>query len=113
MIIEWLQFKIEESVKKEFIQKDGEIWTSFLALQTGFLKKEVWFNSDKSDEIIIIVYWENREKWKSISQVLLAQTELKFREALGVENYSLLSSKEYELDTTYPQGPYLLSVIRE
>ena len=113
MIIEWLQFKIEESVREEFIQKDGEIWTSFLALQMGFLKKEVWLNSGKGDEIIIIVYWENREKWKSISQVLLEKTESKFREAVGVENYSLLDSKEYQLGTTYPYGPHLLSVIRE
>nr|WP_293109305.1 TIGR03792 family protein [Okeania sp. SIO2F4] len=45
MIIEWLQFKIEENLKEEFLQKDREIWTSFLALQMGFLRKEVWLDS--------------------------------------------------------------------
>ncbi len=108
MIIEWLQFKIEETLKEEFIQKDREIWTSFLALQMGFLKKEVWLDSNRGNQVIIVVYWESREQWKSISQVLLQKTESKFREALGMENYSLLDSKEYELNLTYPQGLYSL-----
>ncbi|MGD1705005.1 TIGR03792 family protein [Dapis sp. BLCC M229] len=110
MIIEWLQFKIEENSKEEFLQKDREIWTSFLALQMGFLRKEVWLDSYRGNEVIIIVYWESREQWKSISQVLLQETESKFREALGMENYSLLDCREYEVDATYPHGPHSLSV---
>ncbi|GFZ96121.1 TIGR03792 family protein [Okeania sp. KiyG1] len=110
MIIEWLQFKIEESLKEKFLQKDREIWTSFLALQMGFLKKEVWLDSYRGNEVIIVVYWESREQWKSMSQVLLQETESKFREVLGMENYSLLDSREYEVEVTYPHGPHLLSV---
>ncbi|MDJ0554124.1 MAG: TIGR03792 family protein [Microcoleaceae cyanobacterium MO_207.B10] len=110
MIIEWLQFKIEDSLKEKFLQKDREIWTSFLALQMGFLKKEVWLNDYRGNEVIIVVYWESREQWKSISQVLLRETEYKFREAVGMENYSLLESREYKLDATYSHGPYSFSV---
>ncbi|NEP07540.1 MAG: TIGR03792 family protein, partial [Okeania sp. SIO4D6] len=109
MIIEWLQFKIEDSLKEEFLQKDREIWTSFLALQMGFLKKEVWLDSYRGNAVMVVVYWESREQWKSISQVLLEETESKFREGLGMENYSLLDSREYEVDATYPQNPHSFS----
>ena len=83
MVIELLKFQVSPEVREKFIQKDEEIWTKFLASCQGFLGKEVWINPLKPSEVILVIHWENREFWKSISQISLDETQAKFEQEIG------------------------------
>jgi uncharacterized protein (TIGR03792 family) len=97
MVIEWLKFKVSEENREIFVQKDQEIWTSMLNKYAGFLGKEVWLNPEIPEELVIIVYWENRELWKTIAQKEIDQTDQKFALAMSGIGYELMESLEYQV----------------
>ncbi len=96
MVIELLKFQVSPEVREKFIQKDEEIWTKFLASCQGFLGKEVWINPHTPSEVILVIHWENRELWKSISQISLAQTQAKFEQEVG-QYYPIQECLEYQV----------------
>jgi uncharacterized protein (TIGR03792 family) len=97
MVIEWLQFRVNPEIREKFIEKDSEIWTKFLAQQSGFLGKEIWINPALEEELIIVAHWQTKEQWKAIPQNLLDETEAKFSSAMGKDNYQLLKVKEFQV----------------
>ena len=42
MVIEFLTFNVHAEMREEWKSLDNEIWTTFLATQEGFVKKELW-----------------------------------------------------------------------
>lgn len=97
MIIEWLKFKLDEKDREFFVQKDAEIWTPMSNKYRGFLGKEVWLNSQNPEELVIIVYWENRELWKAVPQEDIDLTEKQFDLALTGIKYEMIESLEYQV----------------
>jgi uncharacterized protein (TIGR03792 family) len=97
MFIEWLKFKINEENREFFIQKDEQIWTPMQSKYGGFLGKEVWFNFQNTSELVIIVYWENRELWQSIPQEDIKKTEKEFDLILKGIKYEILESLQYQV----------------
>lgn len=97
MVIEWLQFRVEEELREQFVQLDSEIWTPALARQDGFLAKEVWISAERLDEVITVIRWSSAEAWYSIPSSELEQVEQQFSDALGSDNYELLDSREYQV----------------
>ncbi len=97
MFIEWLKFKISEEFRELFIQKDAEIWTPMQSKYRGFLGKEVWLNPDNSAELVIIVYWENRELWQAIPQEDINKTEKQFDLSLKGIKYEILENLAYQV----------------
>lgn len=93
--VEWLKFRVPQAEQANFIQRDQEIWTTTLAQQQGFIQKSTWIDPAHPDEIVVVVRWQNRGLWKSISPTLLAATEQRFIQALG-QTYPLLEQKEYQ-----------------
>jgi uncharacterized protein (TIGR03792 family) len=94
--IESLTFQVPPERQAEFIQRDTEIWTSFLADQPGFISKEIWINPSHPDEVVLIVHWASREQWHAIPQSALKQTTERFNKAVGAD-YPLVASQEYQL----------------
>lgn len=95
MVIEWLQFRVDEAAIDEFVERDRAIWTTALAQYPGFAKKEVWTNPDTPGEIICVIHWETVEQWKSIPVSALESIEAEFQAEMG-NRYELLEVRTYE-----------------
>jgi len=88
--VEQLVFEVKEDKVQEFIDLDQQIWTKELEKWPGFLGKEVWICEEKTMKIMTTVYWRSLEEWKSIDHEKLVETDKKFKEALGSENFVLI-----------------------
>ena len=99
MIVEWLRIKIAPEYRETFVQKDDEIWTSFLRQYPGFLRKEVWINPDDFSEVMIAIYWSTLKQQQAISKAALDSVEQKFLAALEVP-FQLLEIKLYQVRKT-------------
>jgi uncharacterized protein (TIGR03792 family) len=95
MTIEWLKYKVPRETTKIFLKADAKIWTAMLSQQSGFIAKQVWLDSEKPDEINLIVCWQSKEHWKAVPQTLLQETDAKFIETVG--QFELLEVLEYEV----------------
>ena len=96
MVIEWLKFTVSPELREQFVQRDAEIWTPFLATHPGFLNKEVWISPDYLDEVIIVTRWQSLEQWKAIPANALDETEARFLEAMG-STYKLVEVSKYQV----------------
>jgi uncharacterized protein (TIGR03792 family) len=99
MNVEWLRIKVAPEYREKFIQKDEEIWTTFLSQSPGFLKKEVWISPDDKSEVIVAIYWTAQAQQQPIPQAKLDAVEQKFLAALGVP-FQLLESRAYQVRKT-------------
>lgn len=96
MVIEYLKFSVRPDSREQFIQKDDEIWTAFLANYPGFLGKEVWISPDNLAEVITVIRWANMEAWQSIPAEKLQEVDAQFAEAMG-DVYELVESTRYQV----------------
>jgi uncharacterized protein (TIGR03792 family) len=67
MIVEILYLNVTPSERPEWLAKDAEVWTHFLAQQPGFVRKEVWITDDRSEELIIAVWWNSFEDFQAVT----------------------------------------------
>jgi uncharacterized protein (TIGR03792 family) len=96
MNVEWLRIKVAPEYRERFVQKDDEIWTTFLSQAPGFLKKEIWISPEDKSEVIIAIHWSALAQQKPISKKALDAVEEKFLEQLGV-SFQLLETKQYQV----------------
>jgi uncharacterized protein (TIGR03792 family) len=97
MVIEWLQFRVQEDLREQFVRLDEEIWTAALSQYDGFLGKEVWISAEDLAEVIAVIRWENSESWYAIPDSELQKVDTQFNEAMGEETFELVSSKAYQV----------------
>ncbi len=97
MVIEWLKVRVTPELREKYIQKDEEIWTTALAKYRGFLGKQVWLDPQKPDEVVLVIQWENREAWKSVSAADLEATESAFSKEMGEGSYKIIEEGEYQV----------------
>ena len=100
MVIEWLQFRVDEEIQDEFVERDRAIWTAALAQYPGFVKKEVWTNPAQPNEVICVIHWATIEQWKAIPVSDLEAIEAEFKGVMG-DRYELLGVTTYE---QHPMG---------
>src|SRR6476646_3065258 len=96
MVIEWLKIKVAPEMREQYIQKDAEIWTAFLAECPGFLGKEVWINAEDATEVVLVIRWASKKIWKSVPSDRLAATEQRCAQALA-GNYPIVEAGEYQV----------------
>lgn len=96
MVIEWLKIKVAPEMREQYIQKDAEVWTAFLAEYPGFLGKEVWINPEDATEVILVIRWASKEDWKSVPSDRLAATDQRFAQALA-GSYPIIEAGEYQV----------------
>jgi uncharacterized protein (TIGR03792 family) len=97
MVIEWLEFKVPETSREKFIQKDEKIWTALLASYPGFLGKEIWLDPVTPERIILVNRWQTKEDWKSVPQTVLDETEREFAREMGQDKYEMIPAVEYQV----------------
>tara|TARA_Y100000741_G_scaffold2971_1_gene2477 strand:+ start:198 stop:644 length:447 start_codon:yes stop_codon:yes gene_type:complete len=79
LVTEELRLKIPSKFKKIWLQAEKEVWEPWLSIQDGFLGREIFWNKEK-EEALILVSWENKKLWKSISMIEVNEIQEKFEE---------------------------------
>ena len=79
MVIEELRLKVPADVKASWLNAEKEIWEPWLSILDGFLGREIFWNKE-SEEALILVNWESKKLWKSISMSEVNVVQQKFED---------------------------------
>jgi uncharacterized protein (TIGR03792 family) len=58
--------------------------------------KEIWLNPKDDSELVLVIYWQSKDAWKSIPASVLEETDRRFTEAMG-ESFPFLEEGEYQV----------------
>ena len=101
IIIEELRLKVPASYKEVWLNTEKEIWEPWLSIQEGFMGRQLFWNKEK-EEALILVNWESKKSWKSISisevNMLQEKFEDKVKTTLNVSENPFQLIYEGELD---------------
>ena len=78
-VTEELRLKIPSEFKKIWLQAEKEVWEPWLSIQDGFLGRQIFWDKEK-EEALILVNWENKKLWKSISMNEVNEIQEEFEE---------------------------------
>ena len=101
IVIEELRLKVPSKMKEVWLKAESQVWEPWLSIQKGFLGRQIFWNKDK-EEALILVEWENKKLWKSISTKEVNEVQGKFEDyvmtALNVSKnpFKLLYEGELE-----------------
>ena len=99
LVTEELRLKIPSKFKKIWLQAEKEVWEPWLSIQDGFLGRQIFWDKEK-EEALILVNWENKKLWKSISMNEVNEVQEKFEENVktslntNVNPFELISEGE-------------------
>tara|TARA_B100001029_G_scaffold162478_1_gene151923 strand:+ start:136 stop:582 length:447 start_codon:yes stop_codon:yes gene_type:complete len=79
LVTEELRLEIPSNFKEVWLKAEKEVWEPWLSKQDGFLGREIFWNREK-EEALILVNWENKKLWKSISMKEVNEIQEKFEE---------------------------------
>ena len=79
LVTEELRLSIPSELKKVWLQAEKEVWEPWLSIQEGFLGRQIFWDKEK-EEALILVNWENKKLWKSISMNEVNKIQEKFEE---------------------------------
>ena len=79
LITEELRLEIPTEFKEVWLRAEKEVWEPWLSKQDGYLGREIFWNVEK-EEALILVNWENKKLWKSISMKEVNEIQEKFEE---------------------------------
>ena len=79
MVIEELRLKVPADVKVAWLNAEKEIWDPWLSSQDGFLGRQLYWDKEK-EEALILVNWKNKRLWKSIPMSEVNVVQKKFED---------------------------------
>ena len=79
LVTEELRLEIPSKFKEVWLKAEKEVWEPWLSKQDGFLGREIFWNREK-EEALILVNWENKTLWKSISMKEVNEIQEEFEE---------------------------------
>jgi len=94
MVTEELRLKVPANVKAAWLNAEKEIWEPWLSSQDGFLGRQLFWNKEK-EEALILVNWKSKKLWKSIPMSEVNIVQEKFED--NVKNALDLSESPFEL----------------
>ena len=94
LITEELRLLVPIEYKDIWIKAEKEVWDPWLANKKGFLGREIFYNKEK-EEALVLVKWENKKLWKSISVKEVSEIQSIFEE--NVKNDLKLDRNPFEL----------------
>ena len=74
MIVEELRFVVQSHVLQQFLERDHEVWTTFLRSCYGFIDKQVWTN-ETNGVVVMQIWWESRSAWKAVDSATVTRGE--------------------------------------
>ena len=77
--IEFLKLHVPSSQREEWINAEKESWGPWLKEQKGFLGRQLFWNKD-SEEAILLISWNSRSQWKKIPQSEIESVQKTFEE---------------------------------
>ena len=79
LITEELRLKVPTKFKEVWLETEKIVWEPWLTNQDGFLGRQIFWDKEK-EEALILVNWENKKLWKSISINEVNEIQKKFEE---------------------------------
>ncbi|HMQ51688.1 MAG TPA: TIGR03792 family protein [Anaerolineae bacterium] len=107
--VEYLIFDVKPDLIDKFIEMDHDHWTLFLKDQPGFVSKELWVNRSKPGEVTAVICWHTMEEWKAIPLEKLIETDRRFTELFGPENFQLVKA-DHLANERYKVREYRITV---
>ena len=62
MVIEELRLKVPADIKAAWLNAEKEIWEPWLSSQDGFLGRQLFWDKEK-EEALILVNWKSKKLW--------------------------------------------------
>ena len=78
-IIEELRLKVPAELEGVWLHAEKEIWEPWLASKEGYLGRQIFWDKEK-EEALVLVNWQNKELWKSISMEEVNEIQEQFEE---------------------------------
>ena len=78
-VTEELRLKVPSDFKDAWLEAEKNVWEPWLSRQEGFLGRQIFWNNDK-EEALILVNWQNKKLWKKISMQEVNDIQQKFEE---------------------------------
>ena len=78
-VIEELRLKVPTKFKEVWLKAEKNVWEPWLTIQDGFLGRQIFLDKEK-EEALILVKWENKKLWKSISMKEVNEIQKQFEE---------------------------------
>ena len=101
MVIEELRLKVPADAKAVWLNAEKRIWEPWLSSQDGFLGRQLFWNKEK-EEALILVNWKSKRLWKDIPISEVNEVQEKFEDsvktALNVSKNPFVLIYEGELD---------------
>tara|TARA_B100000900_G_C20146024_1_gene539881 strand:- start:45 stop:485 length:441 start_codon:yes stop_codon:yes gene_type:complete len=94
LVTEELRLLVPTEYKDIWIKAEKEVWDPWLANKKGFLGREIFYNKEK-EEALVLVKWETKKLWKSISVKEVSKMQSIFEE--NVKNDLKLDRNPFEL----------------
>ena len=89
VIFEELRLNVPKQFRDSWIKAEKEIWEPWLAEQEGFLGRQIFYNVD-TEEALLLVCWKSRYLWKNIKTEEVNKMQSIFEEnikkTLEIEN---------------------------
>ncbi len=79
MVTEELRLKVPFKFKEVWLKAEKKVWEPWLSAQKGFLGRQIFWDKEK-EEALILVNWENKKLWKSISMEEVNEIQEKFED---------------------------------
>ena len=79
IVIEELRLKVPSQYKEVWWNIEKRIWDPWLSSKNGFLGRQLFWNK-KKEEGLILVNWESKNLWKSISMKEVYDVQEKYEE---------------------------------
>lgn len=79
---ELLTFHIPNDQRDRWIERDEEVWSTFLAGQEGYAGKQVWIPEDPDEPISVVVWWDSKQSWMQITDSQIAAVDAKMGDLL-------------------------------
>ena len=101
VVIEELRLKVPSEFKEVWLKAENQVWEPWLSSQEGFLVRQLFWDKEK-EEALILVHWESKKLWKSISMREVNMVQEKFEDnvktALNMSENPFKLIYEGELD---------------
>ncbi len=71
------------SAVERWLEADHEVWSKGLAIEPGYVRKEVWQSRERPGRLTVNIYWKDMASWKSVSTERLVELDRACNEMLA------------------------------